>query len=237
MVDENNETNRPNIVKLDTGEWLDRNQLADRLGVSGKQLQRCIESDHIESKSTPDGPRYRYVAPPIEHRDQSPGESNDSTSTKRTDVVAVGLDEWTDARESLARLESRLQASRKDVRRAVEYARELESECDRLADVADKTRRQADEVRGELEEERGRANELRKQYADVVERLEQLSGVRARYHLERARRQEAQEQLEQQSEQIQKMQRKIEQLTEALQKAREAGFSAEIGALTVEWKK
>lgn len=238
MVDEDDSAPPPNIVSLDAGEWLERSELAERLGIGGERLDRCIRSDHIESKTTPEGIRYRYVGPSSEAEDKP--ESADSDGEKSTgdgDTVAVELGEWTEARESLARLESKLEASRRDVQRAVEYARELEQECDRLADVADRAQKQTTEVRSELDEERGRRRELQQQYEQVVERLEDLSGIRGRYHLERARREETDEKRREQAERIEELERQLEALTEALQKAREAGFTAELGALTVEWKR
>lgn len=155
----------------------------------------------------------------------------------RTDLVAIGFDEWTDAREALARLETRLESRNEDVRRAVDYARQLEEECDRLADVVEQTRDQVDEVHAELAEQRGRNAELRDQYQAVVEQLNKLSGIRGRYHLERNRREDAEAKQQQQADQIRQLQRSVEQLTAAIEEAREAGFSAELGALTIEWKR
>ncbi len=144
----------------------------------------------------------------------------------RTELVAVGLREWTRARASLEGLKSKLEASKEDVRRAVEYARKLEEECDRLAGLAER-----------LDEERGRRQELQKQHQFIVEKLEELSGIRGRYHLERGRREQLEEKAQTKDEKIQTLQREIETLSEALKEAHEAGFRAEIGPLSVELKK
>ena len=154
-----------------------------------------------------------------------------------TDTVAVGLEEWATAREALARLEVRLESRTEDVSRAVEYARELEAECDRLADLIEDARAATAEAEAELNEERGRSAELRERNAQLIEQLEELSGIRARVHLERGRREEAEEAQQDQQEQIHRLQRRVEELTEALEEAKEAGFTAEVGALTIEWKR
>lgn len=169
--------------------------------------------------------------------DERPGEvDRKEDGGERTDVVSVGLGEWTAARASLARLETRLESSKEDVRRAVEYARELEEECDRLAHLVEHTREQISEVESELDEQRGRRRELQKQYAAVVEKLEELSGIRGRYHLERGRREQSEEQVQKQNEEIHHLQRKIDALTDAVEQARRQGFRAELGPLTVELK-
>ena len=240
MVDDDIHQDSKNIISLEHDEWLNRRELGNLLGLEGRQLETVINSDRVVAKTTGDGVRYRHLGPipsTGESTDKTEDSSGDDRSSKRTDVVTVELDEWTDARASLERIESKLESSREDVRRAVEYARELERECDRLADAHEASRNRRDELRTELDEERGRRMELQQQFEEVVETLEKMSGIRGRYHLERARRQEAEEKNELQTEEIRRLEKRIRQLDKALDDAREAGFSAEIGGLTVEWRK
>ena len=179
---------------------------------------------------------------PLEHDGLSPTQEDtpeitaDDDPQDRTELVSVKLREWTQSRASLARQSSRLEASREDVQRAVAYARELEEECDRLGDLCDKARRQRESVQSELDEERGRRRELEEQAAFIIEKLETLSGIRGRYHLERGRREQSDELTREQAEKINKLQRQVEVLTEALEEARSQGFRAELGPLTLELK-
>lgn len=156
---------------------------------------------------------------------------------ERTAVVAVDLEEWAEAREALARLETRLEASREDVRRAVEYARGLEVECDRLAEESNQIRRRIGELRSEVDAERGRREELTEQYHFVLQELEKNAGISARYHVERGRREEAEERLEEVQAEVRRLQDKLQEIGRALEEARQRGFKAELGPLTVEVKR
>ena len=177
----------------------------------------------------------------LDHDDEEAQElrenNGESSVEGRTRLVALELREWTDAQSLLARLESKLDASEEDVGRAVDYARQLEEECDRLAALLQKRDEQTARVRTELDEERGRRLELEEQHQFVVERLEELSGIRGRYHLERGRREQLEEDLSKRNEEFAQLQRHAERLTEALEEAKEQGFRAEIGPLKVELKR
>lgn len=233
MAEQDDDQTPETIVSIDAGDWLERDELADRLGVTGQRLERTIASDHVESKTTSDGLRYRYVGPPV--KADEPDQDHRQAGQK-TELVSVNFDDWTEARESLARLETKLESSREDVRRAVDYARELEEECDRISDIAETRRDELDEVRARLDEERGRREQLEEEYEAVVERLEQMSNIRGRYHLERGRREEAEEEIERQREELRQLKDRLDQLTEALHRARQQGFVAELGNLTIEWR-
>ncbi len=156
--------------------------------------------------------------------------------SKTTKLVALDLQDWTTAREALARLESKLESAQEDVRRSVEYARGLEEECDRLADLQHNTKARIAEIHAELDEERGRRLEAQKQCEHLTERLEELSGMRGRYHLERGRREQAQEENQALSEQNDTLRRDLEILSEALKEAKAQGFRFELGPLSVEFK-
>ncbi len=164
-------------------------------------------------------------------------ESSSDEPEETTRIVALHLHKWTDARESLARLETELRSSKEDIRRAVEYARGLEEECDRLADLQHETQHRIGEVQSELAEERGRRLELEEQYQHLVERLETLSGIRGRYHLERGRREQAQEQNQALTSRLHELERDLESMTEALEEARRQGFRVDLGPLSIELKR
>lgn len=169
--------------------------------------------------------------------DSTPDQQSDGAeSEQHTEFVSIRLGDWTTSRESLARLESELEASREDVRRAVDYARSLEQECDRLADVLRNTEQKMADLRSELDEERGRRRELQEQHAELLERLEELSGIRGRFHLERGRREQIEEQHQQLAEQHRNLKRDAQRLHDALDKARRQGFRVELGPLSIELK-
>lgn len=226
MVDDT-DSSPENIVSLDPGDWRRRGELKRRLGLGDDEFDHRLETGDIERCDTPEGARYRFVG------DLADGEPDDGS----TALIAVQLNDWTDAREALGRLEARLESSKEDVRRAVDYARDLEAECDRLADVAEQYRRETSEVRSQLDEQRGRTQQLQQQYADVLERLEELQRIRGRYHLERNRREDADQTVSEQREELEHLRRHIQRLTEALEEAQRRGFSVELGALSVEWKR
>lgn len=230
------EEERPpkNIVALDHREWLDRPELTQRLDIDAQDFDNMLEGDRIQQKITPSGPRYRYVGPV---RTPSQDGNDKSAGVRRTEIVAVGLSQWTEARQSLARLESKLEASREDVRRAVGYAQKLEEECDRLADVGQTERNRAADICSELNEERGRRRELEEQYQFVVEKLEEMSSLRGRYHLERGRRESAEEHNRSLSDKISRLEDQIGDLTKALEEARQQGFRIELGDLLLEFKR
>lgn len=183
-------------------------------------------------------------APNIYSLDRDDGDATGSSPkadadepAQTTRVVALHLEQWTGARESLARLDSELQSSREDVRRAVDYARELEGECDRLADLHRETEGRIAEIRSEFDEERGRRLELEERCEHLVERLEELSGIRGRFHLERGRREQLEEENDGLTERVRNLERDLETLHEALEEARRQGFKVELGPLSIELKR
>jgi hydroxypyruvate isomerase len=231
----------PNVVSLGPQQWFTRDDIAARLGVSTRTISRMYQRGEIEKRETAEGMLYRLVPRELRETDSETAEDKLSRRTEagqeRTALVAIALEEWTLARESLARLETRLESAQEDVRRAVEYARNLEEEYDRLAALVDDAENQAAAVRSEFDEERGRRQELAEQYRFVLGELEAMGGLRGKYHLERGRREEAEDRLEALGNENLAMRRHIERLEEALEEARRRGFRAEVGPLIVEIKR
>lgn len=167
--------------------------------------------------------------------DDGDGKDNGNQRPQATSMIALALSDWTEARETLARLRAELESSREDVRRAVDYARELERECDRLADVVNRHNDELQEREKKLARARGHHRELREQYDQVLARLEAMSALRGRYHLERGRREQAQEEIDALRDENQDLHRQLEALSEALEEAQRQGFRAELGPLVIEY--
>lgn len=248
MTQDKRQSETRKVVSLGNQEWFGRDALAARLEVSTRTLSRMYQRGEVEKRETPEGMLYRYVPPLKEISEETSHETIGETGgaamslepaarQERTRVVAVGFEDWTQARESLARLETRLESSQEDVRRAVEYARNLEEECDRLASVVEDADARTALVRTELDEERGRRQELTEQYQFVVKELESIGSLRGRYHLERGRREEAEDRLEALANENLAIKRELERLLGALEEAQRRGFKAEVGPLTVELKR
>lgn len=188
----------------------------------------------VDEKDNPRPDEFKLVS--FSHTDEGDDEIAESKSPTSTSIIALELESWTDARAALARLEAHLESSKEDVRRAVDYARELEIECDRLAELSQQKNRDIAQIQSDLDEERGRSEELREQYEFIVARLEEMSGLRGRYHLERGRREQSETRNEELRRENEAMRRQLDALTEALEEARQQGFRAELGPLTIEIK-
>ncbi len=242
-MDEDQEPEMKKIIKLANREWLTREELADHLDVSPRTLSSMIHRGDVERRETSDGVRYRYCGSDSEERQKkspappAPSEQAPHQEPSPTQVVSVAFKEWTSTTEALARREIKLLSAREDVRRAVEYAQQLEEECDRLADEANQTRQRVGQLRSEVDREKGRRQQLEEQYQFVLGELEQMGGLRARYHLERGRREQADQKIEEMTDELHQINRHIDKLTAALKEAEERGFKAAIGPLTVEIKR
>lgn len=227
------------IISLKDREWLERQELAQRLNVSPRTLTAMIHRKEVERRKDSGRILYRYCGPPLtpaETKEPPPNTTSpkDLTPTK---FVAVHLADWTTSRETLASLQTELQASREDVRRAVAYAQELEDEADRLADQSNENRRQNAQIRAQLHEEKGRRLELEEQFQSLLGQFEESTSLRARYHLERARRQQSDEENTALKKELHELKSLVEKLDEALEDAKSKGFKAELGPLTVEIKR
>lgn len=228
------------IISLQDREWLEREELAERLDISPRTLTAMIHRKEVERREESGRTLYRYCGPPLLKQapaDDPQPESAAAPELTPTKFVAVHFTDWTNSRETLARLNAELEASREDIRRAVAYAEELEEEADRLADEANENRRKNAAIRAQLDEERGRRLELEEQFQALLTQFEESTSLRARYHLERGRREEADEENKALRQELQDLKNLLNRLEDALEEARQKGFKAEIGPLTVQLKR
>lgn len=223
------------VINFRREQWHTREKLAELLGISVRTLYRRIDDGEIEVEDTPEGKRYR-VAPQGEEQEvaaAATGLPDDKFATggnvagELFGLLREQLAQLGELRDTRGRLEAKLEASRGDVDRAVDYVAQLEDELDRVS-------AERGELADELQEERGRRLELEEQHAQVRAELHELTGVRAKFHLERGRREQAEHKLDELRAQLTDMHRQLDQLTHQLDDEQARRLKLALGSVSLE---
>jgi chromosome segregation ATPase len=233
------------VINFKRDEWHTRDKLAELLDISVRTLYRRIDDDEIEVKDTSEGKRYRVASAPDLQQEQEvaradsavPDDKNDSddkggtaVATELIGMIREQLGQLTDLRQNRGRLEAELESSQNDVTRAVDYVTQLEDELDRLDG-------ERAEVAQDLQEERGRRLELEEQFDQLRAELNLMVGVRAKYHLERGRREQAEQKSEDLREQMVSLHRELEKLTHKLDDEQQRRLKVALGNLSIELRR
>lgn len=230
-------TNR--VIDFKRDEWHTREKLAELLGISVRTLYRRIDDGEIEVKETAAGKRYRVAPEPA----VTAGDGNDTAvpddkiATDDKDgknvtgemfgVIRDQLGQIADLQAKRGRLEAELEASKNDVGRAVDYVTQVEEELDRLA-------AERDELEQSLREERGRRLEIEETFEKVQAQLQELTGARARHHLERGRREQAEQKADALRDELGELRRELDRLARELDDEQQRRLRLALGKLSVE---
>ena len=232
------------VIDFKRDEWHTRQKLAELLGISVRTLYRRIEDGEIEVRDTPQGKRYRVAPEPTEGTGDTGLASEDDTTAadvpdgkidsagrgvagEMLGLIREQLTQITDLEADRGRLRAELAATENDVTRAVDYVGQVEEELDRLHD-------ERDGLEQALERERGRRLELEDHFEGTRQQLEELVGVRARYHLERGQREQAEQQREALRNELSELQRELDRLARQLDDEQQRRLRLALGRLSVE---
>jgi predicted RNase H-like nuclease (RuvC/YqgF family) len=151
-VSDDTPTAGDDIIDLE-GQWHGRQELADRLGVSTRTIDRRVKRGQIEKRETPQGKLYRPTHDDRgddtpTHGDDTPTDSDDTVSSPATDTrlaeLEARLEEKTARIERLEERGARLREERDRARGGRETAQaeveSLQATIDRLEDEREETR-------------------------------------------------------------------------------------------------
>lgn len=193
---EGQQKDRTDVLRLESGEWYEREELANRLNVSLRTVSRRLKRGEIVKKDTPNGPVYRP-------KKDTEGQQKDTKGHQR-DTKGQQKDTQKD------RTPRDIEGQQKDTRGTDRVSLPLSAWTDLIERLDQKNARIS-----ELEREVGRKESI--SVEDLESLRNQLIESRAREHVARGRRELAEERLEDRDERIGELEAEVAELRKKLE--------------------